>query len=36
MGTGRARRELLATGEIVRRHTVETVDELTAQPAQIA
>ncbi len=32
----RARRELLATGEIVRRRTVETVDELTGQEAQIA
>ena len=36
MGTECARRELLATGEIVRRRTVETVDEFTAQPAQIA
>jgi DNA-binding NarL/FixJ family response regulator len=32
----RARRELLATGETVRRRTVQTVDELTAQEAQIA
>jgi ATP/maltotriose-dependent transcriptional regulator MalT len=32
----RARRELLATGETVRKRTVETVDELTAQEAQIA
>jgi DNA-binding CsgD family transcriptional regulator len=32
----RARRELLATGEAVRRRTVETVSELTAQEAQIA
>jgi DNA-binding CsgD family transcriptional regulator len=32
----RARRELLATGETVRRRTVETRDELTAQEAQIA
>jgi DNA-binding CsgD family transcriptional regulator len=31
----RARRELLATGETVRRRTAETVDELTAQEAQI-
>jgi DNA-binding CsgD family transcriptional regulator len=31
----RARRELLATGETVRRRTVETVTELTAQEAQI-
>jgi DNA-binding CsgD family transcriptional regulator len=33
---GRARRELLATGETVRRRTVETSGELTAQEAQIA
>jgi DNA-binding CsgD family transcriptional regulator len=32
----RARRELLATGERVRRRTVETRGELTAQEAQIA
>ena len=32
----RARRELMATGETVRKRTVETVDELTAQEAQIA
>lgn len=32
----RARRELLATGERVRRRTVETLDELTSQEAQIA
>jgi DNA-binding CsgD family transcriptional regulator len=32
----RARRELLATGERVRKRTVETLDELTAQEAQIA
>jgi DNA-binding CsgD family transcriptional regulator/tetratricopeptide (TPR) repeat protein len=32
----RARRECLATGETVRRRTVETRDELTAQEAQIA
>jgi ATP/maltotriose-dependent transcriptional regulator MalT len=32
----RARRELLATGESVRKRTVETRDELTAQEAQIA
>ena len=32
----RARRELRAAGEQVRRHTVETRDELTAQEAQIA
>jgi hypothetical protein len=32
----RARRELLATGETVRKRTVETLDELTAQEAQIA
>jgi DNA-binding CsgD family transcriptional regulator len=40
MGVGafaeRARRELQATGESVRRRTVETRDELTAQEAQIA
>jgi DNA-binding CsgD family transcriptional regulator len=40
MGTeafaGRAERELLATGERVRRRSVETRDELTAQEAQIA
>ena len=32
----RARRELLATGETVRKRTAETADELTAQEAQIA
>jgi DNA-binding CsgD family transcriptional regulator len=32
----RARRELVATGEVVRRRTVETLHELTAQEAQIA
>ena len=32
----RARRELLATGETVRRRTAETRDELTPQEAQIA
>jgi DNA-binding CsgD family transcriptional regulator len=32
----RARRELAATGETVRRRTVEARDELTAQEAQIA
>ena len=32
----RARRELLATGEAVRRRSVETRDDLTAQEAQIA
>ena len=32
----RARRELLATGETVRKRTVQTVDELTAQEARIA
>ena len=32
----RARRELLATGETVRKRTVETSDELTAQEALIA
>ncbi|MEN3281043.1 MAG: hypothetical protein V7607_2183, partial [Solirubrobacteraceae bacterium] len=32
----RARRELVATGETVRKRTVETRDELTAQEAQIA
>jgi DNA-binding CsgD family transcriptional regulator len=40
MGTeafaGRAERELLATGERVRKRTVETRDELTPQEAQIA
>jgi DNA-binding CsgD family transcriptional regulator len=33
---GRAERELLVTGERVRRRSVETRDELTAQEAQIA
>ena len=33
---GRAERELLATGERVRKRSVETRDELTAQEAQIA
>jgi ATP/maltotriose-dependent transcriptional regulator MalT len=32
----RARRELLATGETVRKRTVETAGQLTAQEAQIA
>jgi DNA-binding CsgD family transcriptional regulator len=32
----RAARELLATGETVRKRTVDTLDELTAQEAQIA
>jgi DNA-binding NarL/FixJ family response regulator len=32
----RARRELLATGETIRKRTVETRDELTAQEGQIA
>jgi DNA-binding NarL/FixJ family response regulator len=32
----RTRRELLATGETVRKRTVETRDELTAQEAQVA
>jgi DNA-binding NarL/FixJ family response regulator len=32
----RARRELLATGERVRKRTVETVSELTAQEVHIA
>ena len=32
----RAERELLATGERVRKRTVETRDELTAQEAQVA
>jgi DNA-binding NarL/FixJ family response regulator len=32
----RARRELLATGETVRKRTVETAGELTAQEVQIA
>ncbi|MGH3166153.1 MAG: LuxR C-terminal-related transcriptional regulator, partial [Trebonia sp.] len=32
----RARRELSATGETVRRRTVEAVDELTTQEAQVA
>jgi DNA-binding NarL/FixJ family response regulator len=34
--TGRARIELLATGEKVRRRDAETRDELTAQERQIA
>ena len=33
---GRARRELLATGETVRKRTIDTRDELTPQEAQIA
>ncbi|MEO8185571.1 MAG: AAA family ATPase [Deltaproteobacteria bacterium] len=33
---GRARRELVATGETVRKRSVETITELTAQEAQIA
>ena len=32
----RARQELLAAGEAVRKRTIETMDELTAQEAQIA
>jgi DNA-binding CsgD family transcriptional regulator len=32
----RARRELLATGETVRKRTIETLDELTPQEARIA
>jgi DNA-binding CsgD family transcriptional regulator len=40
MGAGgfadRARRELLATGETVRKRTPDTLTELTAQEAQIA
>jgi DNA-binding CsgD family transcriptional regulator len=40
MGAGafaeRARRELSATGETVRKRSVETVDELTAQEEQVA
>jgi DNA-binding NarL/FixJ family response regulator len=40
MGAGafadRARRELLATGETVRKRTADTRDELTSQQAQIA
>lgn len=32
----RARRELLATGETVRKRTVDTLIDLTAQEAQIA
>ena len=32
----RARRELIATGETVRKRTVETSDQLTAQEALIA
>ena len=32
----RARRELVATGETARKRSVETIDELTAQEAQIA
>ena len=32
----RAERELLATGERVRKRTVETREELTAQEAQVA
>jgi DNA-binding CsgD family transcriptional regulator len=32
----RARRELLATGETVRKRTVDTVDELTPQEVQVA
>ena len=33
---GRARRELLATGETARKRTVETSNQLTAQEAQVA
>ena len=40
MGAGpfaeRAERELLATGETVRKRTVETLDELTPQEVQVA
>ena len=32
----RARKELAATGETARKRTIETVNELTAQEAQIA
>ncbi|MGO9784159.1 MAG: AAA family ATPase [Streptosporangiaceae bacterium] len=32
----RARRELIATGQTLRKRTIDTVDELTAQEAQIA
>jgi DNA-binding NarL/FixJ family response regulator len=32
----RARRELLATGETVRKRSIETIDELTPQELQIA
>jgi DNA-binding CsgD family transcriptional regulator len=32
----RARRDLLATGETVRKRNVESYDELTAQEAQVA
>ena len=32
----RARRELIATGQTLRKRTVDTVDELTAQEAQVA
>jgi DNA-binding CsgD family transcriptional regulator len=32
----RARRELMATGETVRKRTVETLDELTPQEVQVA
>ena len=32
----RARRELAATGETVRKRTVDTLDELTTQEAQVA
>jgi DNA-binding NarL/FixJ family response regulator len=32
----RARRELLATGETVRKRTVETLEELTPQELQVA
>jgi DNA-binding NarL/FixJ family response regulator len=32
----RARRDLQATGETVRKRTVETLDELTPQEAQVA
>jgi DNA-binding CsgD family transcriptional regulator len=33
---GRARRELLATGETVRKRTVDTLNELTPQETEIA
>src|SRR4030095_5638985 len=36
VSAARARRELLATGETVRKRTVETLDDLTPQELQIA